>query len=151
MERETHQFRVTSVWTGNSDGDGVLTGEDVRRTEYGVPEGLGGSAGRSNPEEMLVSAVAACYSITLALLAERRRLPLTRIEVSAVGEVVRQPDRTLKFTRIHLTPVLTVGDVDQRQKATLLECAHQAEDRCVISKALRGNVEVTADPVIAEE
>src|SRR5438876_11969100 len=107
MAEETHRFELQSVWTGNSDGDGALSVQG-RAIEYGRPPGMGGKPGRSNPEEMLLGAVASCYSITLAVLAERRRLPITRIEMACSAEVVRQLGGTLKFVSIHLAPKITV-------------------------------------------
>jgi peroxiredoxin-like protein len=145
---EAHKFTLRSVWTGNGDGDGTLTTEWGDTRDYGRPEEMGGKPGRSNPEEMLICSVAACYSITLALLAERRRLPLTQIHVTAEGEVVRQPDQTLKFTRIDLYPELTLANEDEKQIATAIDAAHKAEVYCVISRALRGNVEITVSPQI---
>src|SRR5437763_4844644 len=113
-----------------------------------MPEGLGGAAGRTNPEEMLISAVAACYSITLAVLAERRRLPVSRIDLTARGEVVRQPGGTLKFVSISLAPRITLDGGDPAQIETLRDFALKAEQYCPISNAVRGNVEITVDPEI---
>lgn len=150
MSEEKHYFPVKSVWTGNSDGDGTLT-TDWGQIEYGVPPELTGKPGRSSPEQLLVSAVVSCYSITLALLAEKRRLPMTRIEVAATGEVVRQPDRTLKFTRLILRPKMMLEGAGEAQRKMAEDLAHKAEVYCVISKAVRGNVEITVEPEFAGE
>lgn len=147
MAEEKHVFEVYSVWNGNSDGDGVLETEG-RSTEYGAPHQLGGAPGRTNPEEMLTEAVASCYSITLAVIAERKRLPVTKIEVAAEGDVVRQPDKTLKFAAIRLKPLITVNSDDEAVRRKVLDSAHRAEDYCLISNALKGNVEITLEPTI---
>ena len=147
MSEEKHEFKIESTWTGPSGGDGLLrnSGEAVR---YGMPEGLGGAPGRTNPEEMLISAVAACYSITLAVLAERRRLPVARIDLTARGEVVRQPGGILKFVSISLPPRITLDGGDPAQIETLRDFALKAEQYCPISNAVRGNVEISVDPEI---
>ena len=44
-------------------------------------------AKRTNPEELLTSAIAGCYSITLGIIADHRKLPLVGIETAAEGEV----------------------------------------------------------------
>jgi peroxiredoxin-like protein len=147
MSEEKHAFSLHSVWTGDSNGDGALS-VGGRTEEYGVPEGLGGKAGRSNPEEMLLGAVASCYSITLAFLAERRRLPISKIELDADAEVVRQPGGTLKYTAIHLRPRISMAAPDDAQRASALDFAHKAEQYCVVSNAVRGNVEITVEPEI---
>lgn len=150
MSEERHLFELQSVWTGNSDGDGTLT-TNWGQIEYGVPPDLTGKPGRSNPEEMLTGAVIACYSITLALLAEKKRLPLTRIEVAATGIVTRQPDRLLKFTAIELRPRLHLAGGNEAQIKAAEDIAHKAEVYCLVSRALRGNVEISVTPEIIIE
>lgn len=150
MPEETHTFRLHSAWTGNSDGDGVLTAEG-RMLAYGRPPELGGAPGRTSPEEMLLGAVAACYSITLAFLAERKRLPVTRLELDCTGDVVRQLGGTLKYVSIRLAPRITLQGADDAQRASALDAAHKAEQYCVISNAIRGNVAITVEPQITVE
>ena len=148
MADEKHVFHVHSVWNGDSDGDGVLQAED-RAMVYGRPHQLGGAPGRANPEELLTEAVASCYSITLAVMAERKRLPITKIEVTAEGEIIRQPDKSLKFTAIRMKPIITVDSTDESVRQKVLDTAHHAEKYCLISNALKGNVEITLEPSIA--
>ena len=151
MSEEKHCYTLQSAWTGDSDGDGTITTSWGGAVDYGVPADLGGKAGRSNPEEMLLASVTACYSITLSLLAEKRRLPLCRIEVRSEGEVVRQPDKTLKFTAIRLFPRLILKAANEEQQNAAQTMAHKAEVYCVISRALRGNVEMTITPEILND
>src|SRR3989440_12618074 len=147
MPEEIHEFTIHSVWEGDSDGGGQASGAGGQ-IAYGLPEGLGGAGGRTNPEELLMSSVAACYSITLAVLAERRRLPITRIETEVEGKVARQPGGTLKFLSIHLKPKITMAGADDAQQTAALDSAHKAEQYCVISNAIRGNVEIGVEPEI---
>jgi peroxiredoxin-like protein len=147
MSEDLHQFHLQSVWKGNSQGDGTIT-VNGRTLDYGIPEALGGEAGRSNPEEMLLGAVASCYSMTLAILAERRRLPITQIDLACEGDVHRQPGGTLKYTAIRLAPTITMPGGDEAQVKAATDFAHKAEQYCVISNAIRGNVEVTVTPTI---
>jgi peroxiredoxin-like protein len=150
MSEERHLFHLKSVWTGNSDGDGRIIA-DTGSIDYGVPALLGGKAGRSNPEEMLLAAVASCYSITFALLAERRSLPVTEIHVEAQGAVERQPDRSLKFTSIRLHTRIRMEGADETQRKATLEASQRAEKYCLISRALQGNVEIVVEPELIED
>lgn len=146
MAGEVYKFQIGTVWTGNSDGSGTANGEGWS-FNYGTPTHFGGEAGRTNPEELLLSAVASCYCITLALLAERKRLPLQGIEMAVTGEVERQLGGTLKFTTIRLAPVLIAPGADSTQVSALADAAQKAEQYCPISNAVRGNVgiEVAAE------
>ncbi len=147
MSEEVHLFTLSSVWEGTSDGDGSLT-TSGGELEYGTPSAFGGRPGRLSPEDLLLGALTSCYSISFAYLAERRRLPIVRISVQAEGDVVRQPDRTLKFTAIRLRPTIEAGEIDEKQRAAIEDAAHRAELYCVISNAVRGNVAVSVEPTI---
>lgn len=150
MSQEVHSFRIESDWSGGSDGDGVTTDEGGN-VAFGRPKELGGAPGRTNPEELLLSAVASCYNITFAILAERRRLPLVRTHVVAEGTVERQLGGTLKFVAIHLRPTIVLRGADDAQRKGAEEMAHKAEQYCVISNAVRGNVAMTVTPAVTEE
>jgi peroxiredoxin-like protein len=150
MSDDKHIFTLQSTWTGNSEGSGTIVGEG-RTLEYGIPANLGGKAGRTSPEELLMSAVASCYSITLAILAERKRLAVTQIVLAVEGEVIRQPGGTLKFTKIKLAPKIYLLGSDEGQIKSITDAAHKAEQYCVISNAIRGNVEITVEPQVVSE
>jgi peroxiredoxin-like protein len=147
MPTQTHHFHVDASWTGLPDGDGVIRGAGYQ-TSFGRPAQIGGTEGRSNPEEMLIGAVVSCYAITFAILAERRRLPLVSMDVAADGEVEQQLGGTLKFVSIRLQPRITLSAVDDAQIRAAEEFAHRAEQYCVISNALRGNVAISVEPTV---
>jgi organic hydroperoxide reductase OsmC/OhrA len=44
-----------------------------------------------------------------------------------------------------------MNDGDSAQEQTALDSARKAEQYCVISNALRGNVEITVEPAIIRE
>ncbi len=149
MSDEQHGFHLTSEWTENSDGDGSLHFDWGGSLDYGVPASLGGKEGRPSPEEMLIAAVVSCYCITLALLMEKRRMtPAPPISVDAEGTIIRNPDRTLKFTEIRLKPKIAASGFDAAAQEKILDMAHKAEQYCVISNAVRGNVAITVAPEI---
>jgi peroxiredoxin-like protein len=147
MSEEKHLFQMTGTWVGSSDGDGELHCA-AGVVPFGVPAQLGGASGRANPEEMLLGAVAACYVITLSILAERRRLPISKVEISADGEVVRQPGGTLKFTQIWLKPVIHLDSNDEAHLRQTHDSAVKAETYCLISNALHGNVTIHLEPTV---
>ena len=147
MAGEEYSFRIEGTWSGGEAGHGAIqcaTG----RVEFAIPVELGGTGGRSSAEAMLLNAVASCYCITFGLLAERRKLPLDRVEIVATGSVVRQPGGTLKFVSMALKPRILMNGADELQIKTAEDFAHKAEQYCLISNAIRGNVEVTLEPVV---
>ena len=150
MPEETHNFHLDATWTGGLEGDGSARAHG-RMIEFGRPEELGARPGRTSPEELLLSAVASCYSITFAALAERRSFPVSRLELHLDGTVVRQLGGTLKFTAIAIRPRIVLVGAGEDQENTALDFAHKAEQYCLISNAIRGNVELTVEPEIVSE
>lgn len=149
MSEEKHIYRVTGNWFGGEGGSGTL-GLSSGETSFDFPPDLEGKPGHTNPEELLVSAVIACYTLTLTFLAERRKIAVESISVAAEGEVERQPDRSLKFTKLLLKPKIVLSGDDEMARARILDLAQKAEHYCTISNAIRGNVEMTIRPTIAD-
>lgn len=147
MAEQSYEFHIDAEWTGGYKGDGSMTTHG-RTCEFGAPEELGAPPGRTSPEELLMGAVASCYCITFAVLAERRELPLGKLDLKVSGTVVRQLGGTLKFTAIQIRPRILIQGADDKQKQTALDCAHKAEQYCLVSNAIRGNVEVTVEPEV---
>ena len=148
MSDDAHQFQIEASWSGDSEsGTGYVSGS-AGETPLDFPVHLGGKAGRANPEELLMEAVAGCYILTLITVAERRKVPVSSIKVSANGQVVRQAGGTLKFVSLQLRPRITLMAVDESQQSAARDLAHKAELYCPISNAIRGNVEITVEPEI---
>lgn len=57
------RFDVELSWAGSGrDGAGRIQGKHVQ-LDYSVPASMGGRDSGTNPEELLVCAVASCYSV----------------------------------------------------------------------------------------
>lgn len=109
-------------------------------TMISLPRELGGSARGTNPEEMLFSTAAACYLITLGIILEKRGIATERLEVVSTGTM---DDEKLKITRIvHEPKVKLASAPTAEQRSSIAEAIRRAEQMCLISNAIRGNVEV---------
>ena len=127
-----HEFLVTGHWQGGRAGVGETAAQHVS-TMISLPRELGGSARGTNPEEMLFSTAAACYLI-------KRGIATERLEVVSTGTM---DDEKLKITRIvHEPKVKLASAPTAEQRSSIAEAIHRAEQMCLISNAIRGNVEV---------
>jgi peroxiredoxin-like protein len=141
-----HRFTVCLDYEGGVKGDGGLTGAGLT-SRFSVPESLGGSGVGTNPEELLLSAAASCYAITLSAIVARRGLGMARLDVETLGFV--DANDGLRFARIVHRPAMTAQPgATPEQRASLLEVARIAERACMVSSALRGNVEVEVEPTV---
>lgn len=95
------------------------------------PEFRGGAAGNWSPEELLVTAVASCYALTLAAVAERTNVSIRRLRLDAVGHVEGDRRGHYDFTVIELE-----GDTDSDAVEAAERAAALAEEHCIVSRAL---------------
>jgi peroxiredoxin-like protein len=143
-------FTVALRWSGTGrDGVGEIHTDDLT-IDLSAPESMGGRGVGTNPEELLVSAVASCYTATLFGLLRRARLPVASLAVDAKGGVIGFPGRA-RFNRVAVSPTILGGDPSRQREYEAV--AVNAHDRCLIGKALApgvtyevGTVRVRAEP-----
>jgi osmotically inducible protein OsmC len=104
--------------------------------------------GKTNPEELIASAHATCFAMALSNALAQNRTPAEMLHVMAEISLDRV-DGALKITRSDLTVQGAAPGVDAQK---FEELARTAEERCPVSNALRGNVEITLNvqPAMAQ-
>jgi osmotically inducible protein OsmC len=131
-------FDVVLEWSGaGGEGMGRISTDDLE-IEYSVPASMGGRGVGSNPEELLVCAVGACYSATLYGLLRRAGLPASAVRVAAAGTVSGYPAQA-RFARLTVSP--TIVDGATARLAEYEEVAEAAHRRCFIGRTIAGNVD----------
>jgi putative redox protein len=107
------------------------------------PVNVGGLDTGPGPYALLLAALGACTSMTLRLYADRKKMPLTRVQVR------------LRYGRIHATDcaecetkegmidrierVITLeGELDAEQRARLMEMA----DKCPVHRTLKSEIDI---------
>lgn len=145
-----HEYPVTVEWSGGRDGSGkVIADHSNAVNNLNVPQEFGGPGGDgTNPEELLTSAVAACYSITFGIIASNRKLPVKNFTAKAVGEV-EENGAMFTYTKITLRPEITLeaGSTDDQVKMAE-DMAHKADSYCIVTNAIRGKVEIAVEPSV---
>ena len=141
-------FEVELEWSGSGrEGTGRIITDDLV-LEYSTPESMGGRGEGTNPEELLVCAVASCYSATLLGVLGREGLPASAVRVAAAGTVTGYPAQA-RFERLTVSP--TIIDADPQRSVEYDRAARVAHDRCFIGRTIDGNVaykvgQVTVQP-----
>ncbi|NKB67172.1 MAG: alpha/beta fold hydrolase [Candidatus Latescibacteria bacterium] len=107
------------------------------------PADVGGTNTGPTPYDLLVSALAACTTMTLRLYADRKGWPLQEVEVKARHRKIHAADCADCETREGRVDVIEriielEGPLDQAQRQRLLEIA----DRCPVHRTLHGEVRV---------
>lgn len=141
-----HDFHLKGRWNGGLNGDGHIDVGNLA-SDISVPESMKGPGKGTNPEELLLGAAGTCYLITLAAILQRRNLTITSLELASEGYV--NAEGGLKFTKIvHRPKVTLAAGADEAAMTTAREATARAEKACLISNAIRGNVEVLVEPSI---
>lgn len=142
-----HEYPVHVNWKGGRDGGGDVTAEHSSESfPIAVPTEFQGPGGATNPEELLTSAIAACYTMTFGIIAANRKLPVTDVKVEAVGSV-DQSGMSFTYKSVVVKPTITLSaDATDEQVASTEDFAHKADAYCIVTNAVRGKVEITVEP-----
>lgn len=131
MEAE-QKYRVVAWWSSGRTG---LAKSDSapNAIHFTAPPEFGGLEGRWTPEDLLLSAVASCYTTTFHALADYSKLEYADLEVEVEG-VIRKTDSGYAFTEILIRPNLTISSDGEQTRA--LRLLQKAKTACLVSRAL---------------
>jgi organic hydroperoxide reductase OsmC/OhrA len=131
MENE-HAYRVIAWWTSGQTG---LAKSDSAPSaiHFGAPPQFGGLEGRWTPEDLLMTALASCFTTTFHTIAGYSKFEYTDLAVEAEGTVVRTA-KGYRFSEIVVRPSLTISGEQNRGRAIGL--LHKAKTLCLVSRAL---------------
>lgn len=101
----------------------------------------GEPAGVTSPEEMLAAAHASCYSMACANILAKAGTPPTRLDV----EVAVTADRRESGWTVIAAHITVRGTVPGATAESFAAAAAEAKDGCPISKALKGNVDLSVE------
>ncbi|WP_077330364.1 OsmC family protein [Virgibacillus siamensis] len=139
-----HQFDLKADWPGGRNSTGYIEAGNLQ-TKISIPPEMDGPGVGTNPDEMLLGAAATCYLITLAAMIERARLPLKEMSLDSAG-IVDVTDGVITYKRIIHKPHVALQDDAERKHYRMLEkLVDKAEESCMISRALKGNVSVEVE------
>ena len=141
--------RADVMWTGDlASGKGQVSGSSsrafgnlevswARRSE---PE----ANGRTSPEELLAAAHASCFAMALSAGLGRAGTPPQQLNVSASVTF----DRVGEGWGVTSSAIEVRGRVPNVDEAAFRKAAEDAKDNCPISRALKGNVQMSVNATL---
>ncbi len=143
----TFSRHVTVDWTGSvMEGQGMAqAGTGAFSLPVTFPRRIGEPEGMTSPEEFVAAAHAACYAMALNATLGRKGAKAARTQVTATVTAERT-DAGLKLTRSTLSVV--AEGLEGIAAAQFGEVAREAEGRCPISNALRGNLAIEVEAAV---
>jgi len=139
MENE-HTYRVVAWWASGKNGLAKCDSAPSA-LHFAAPPQFGGLDGRWSPEDLLLSAVASCFTTTFHALAHYSKLDYADLEVEVTGSV-RKVSSGFAFEEITIRPTLTIADDQEQSRAGRLLA--KAKQLCLVARAL--SVRTTFEP-----
>lgn len=133
-----HSFHLSASWPGLRNDVGTIETANLH-TKISIPPEMDGPGVGTNPDEMLLGAAATCYIITLAAMLERSKLSKKSLTMTSEG-IVDISNGIITYKKIIHRPHLILQTAKDLEIAQRL--ARKAESSCMISRALKGNVEI---------
>jgi len=129
---EAHQFRVVAWWASGRTGL-AKSSSAPNAIHFTSPPAFGGLEGRWTPEDLLLCAIASCYTTTFRTLAEYSKLEYTDLQVEVEG-AISKADTGYSFGEVFIRANLTIPQEEERARA--LKILHKAKGLCLVSRAL---------------
>lgn len=127
-----HTYRVVAWWVSGKNGLAKCDSAP-NALHFAAPPQFGGLDGRWSPEDLLLGAVASCFTTTFHVLAEYSKLDYTDLEVEATGSV-QKVSSGYAFEEITIRPRLTIADDEEQSRADRLLA--KAKQLCLVFRAL---------------
>ncbi|MEI7035689.1 OsmC family protein [Fulvimonas yonginensis] len=149
--KRSHDYTSTIVWTGNR-GLGTRTYRGYDRT-WDIAIGgkpvvhcsndplLGGDPGLHNPEDLLLSSLAACHMLWYLHLASDAGIVVEAYRDSPLGVGETEPGGAGRFLRATLRPTITLAPGSDAQAADRIH--HEIHRYCFIARSV--NFPVTCE------
>ncbi|HEX6975380.1 MAG TPA: OsmC family peroxiredoxin [Vicinamibacterales bacterium] len=140
----TFSRTVTVDWAGS-----VLEGKGTAKAGTGAfnlpvtfPSRIGEPEGRTSPEELMAASHAACYAMALNATIGRKGGSAAKTLVTATITADKS-DAGIKLTTSKLKVV--AEGLQGIEKSAFADVAREAEGKCPISNALRGNLQIEVE------
>ena len=133
------QRHATAVWQGGlKEGRGIVSSDSgvLADAQFSFGTRFENGSG-TNPEELLASAHAGCYSMALSLVLGESGITPGQVRTDA-GVTIEADDDGFSITAVHLDTHIKAPGAD---RTTVEEAANKARAGCPVSKLF--NAEIT--------
>ena len=140
--------RAEATWSGDLlSGRGTVTAATTR-VFADLPttwaSRIDEPAGVTSPEELLATAHASCFSMACSNILAKAGTPPTKLSVA----VEITADKLDAGWTVQIAAITVRGVVPGATQESFQEAAEGAKDGCPISRALKGNVELTVEAIL---
>jgi len=113
-----HSYHVLAWWSSGKAGLAKCDSAP-NALHFAAPPQFGGVEERWSPEDLLLCALASCFTTTFRTLADHSNFPFTDLEVDVQG-TVGKVESGYAFSEIAIRPKLTITSDEWREPAARL-------------------------------
>jgi organic hydroperoxide reductase OsmC/OhrA len=143
MADEPQHFSVFATWSGDGSGCGTMK---LPQGDLAIPIGgakaLGGCGVGTNPEELLLAGVAACFVSTWAIFLKKLDVGYSEPSVSVTGELGQDPAGGFKMLSASIRARVPAALLAEKRPA-VEKTLQLAEKYCIISKVAKAAMPVS--------
>ena len=136
-------YTATATATGEGRNGHTRSSDGLIDLDLAVPKEMGGAGGASNPEQLFAAGYAACFHSALKAVGRAEKVSFSDSAVTAEVGLGKNDQGGFGLA---VTLHVELGGLDQAAAEALVATAHQL---CPYSNAVRGNVEVALETVVA--
>jgi len=133
--------KMSGHWRGSFSGTGEI-GLGPNQTKICLPKEFGGRGVDTTPEDLIVSALGSCYMITLGIILDMSNIKYESLEIETELRTKKGNPPTI-FQAVLRPRIVTNADREVIQKMLQV-----AEEKCLVSQAIDGNIEKIIEPQI---
>jgi peroxiredoxin-like protein len=142
---KTHRYRVHVVWEGDGSGCGTVEDHDGNtRIPVASARNLGGCGKGANPEELLLSAVGACFIATWAIFLKKLSVQYSEPSIRVAGDLGKDPAGGYRMESISIVARVPAELLKERE-ADVRKTLELAERYCIISKVAKAAMPVRVE------
>lgn len=142
-----HDFKVQTSWQGGRNNVGNVQG-DILSENISIPASLGGVGIGTNPDEMLVSMLHHVISSHYLTTLERAKFTDISIEQQSIGTACLNNGKFSMSKIVHHPHIEIPSDQIAQLEKRLPKLITIADNNCMISNAVRDNVDIKIYPII---
>jgi len=129
---EVQRFRVDAWWSSGRTGI-AKSSSAPNAIHFTSPPAFGGLEGRWTPEDLLLCAVASCYTTTFRALADNSKFEYTDLQVEVESGISKE-ETGYQFGEVLIRANLTIPHLADEARASKL--LHKAKGLCLVARAL---------------
>jgi osmotically inducible protein OsmC len=144
-DEEVQHYSVFATWSGDGSGCGTMK---LPQGELTIPIGgakaLGGCGTGTNPEELFLAGVAACFVNTWAIFLAKLSIGYAEPSVSVSGELGKDPAGGFRMLSASIRARVPAPLLAEKRGA-VEKTVQLAEKYCIISKVARAAMPLTVE------